>query len=168
MSELAKHPPTTIALAALAALGALFLLFTLLPTFVATSDVPQPRALANINLPEIDQAPFDRYAPIADRPLFAVDRRTETSGAPGTGDGRSSLSDYRLAGVIITKDVRIALVERLTSHQVVTLHPGDDLDGRHVDDITVDGVQLHDARGAATLSAPKAKGGGWHYSGNTQ
>jgi hypothetical protein len=168
MSARAGYPPLTIGLCAVAALGALCLAATLAPTWVATPEMPTPRALASISIPEFEQPTFDRYAVIADRPLFAPDRRSESAAAGAPGTGQSQLSDYRLAGVIISKDASIALVERLASHQVVTVHPGDDLDGRHVEDITADGVALRDARGLAMLSIPKPKSPGWRYAGNNQ
>jgi hypothetical protein len=164
MNALVKHQPLTIVLAALALLGALLLALSLAPTLVAAPDTPKPRATAEVYLPDIDQVPLARYAVIGAKPLFAPDRRTETAGAtPGTANGQPSLADYRLTGVIISKDVRLALVERMASHQVVTVRPGDDLDGRHVNDISADGVELRDAHGVTMLSVPKLKSSGWHY-----
>jgi hypothetical protein len=110
-------------------------------------------------VPRLDLPPYESFTVIAERPLFDASRYGEGSSA-GDG-GPPALSTYRLAGLVLSGSVRLALIERVPSKQVVTVHPGDTLDGRHVDDVRADGVHLSAGSDAAVLTAPKPKGSGW-------
>jgi hypothetical protein len=115
----------------------LALLATLLPSlpFAPRGESIVPHALA---LPPPDRRPLTEYAAIWEKPLFRLAHDRDAA-APGA---LRPLSDYRLVGVVIAKDAKFALIERSDSRQVVTLHIGDDLDGRRVDDIRMGGVLL--------------------------
>lgn len=68
------------------------------------------------------------------------------------------LSEYRLAGVVLAAGTKLALVERRSAKQVVTLHVGDDLDGRRVEDITTEGVRLNGGSTHELLAVPRLNG----------
>lgn len=133
------------------AAGLLALLGVMLPSsaFLPRIETMEPRAAA---LPQTDRRPLADYASIWERPLFNPGRRKNTAPPSSPDQTLRPLSDYRLVGVVVAKDTKFALIERNDSNQVVTLHVGDDLDGRRVDDIRMDGIALN---GSEFLAMPR-------------
>lgn len=146
----------TAFLSAWIAAGSAAVLAALLPSPALPprgKDAP-PRAAV---LPPTDRRPLEAYAAIWQKPLFNRDRQgmEKPPSSLAREEGLRPLSDYRLVGVVIAKDVKFALVERSDSKQVVTLHLGDDLDGRRVDDIRIGGIVLN---GSEFLPMPHPPG----------
>jgi hypothetical protein len=141
----------TLLLCVLATAGLLALAMALLPTPGFTPSMEQ--SLPRVVLPPADRRPLAEYSPIFDKPLFNPGRR-KNAGAESVmqTQGLRPLSDYRLVGVVVARDTKFALVERNDSNQVVTLHVGDDLDGRRVADIRIGGVVLN---GSEFLAMPR-------------
>jgi hypothetical protein len=157
----AKFPPLTIAAAAAAALGLLALMLTPVPATLfgggaATAGVAMPQApsLSAVEIPA-----FVEFRAIAEKPLFNPGRAPDPS-APDVAakSALAPLSDYRLAGVVLSGDTKLALVERRQSKQTVTLRPGDTLDGRHVDAIAPDGVHMSGGPAPELMAMPRVPG----------
>lgn len=161
MMRLGTFPPLTIALAAAAGAGLLALILVLAPSIVfAPHAAAGIRPLRAIALPPADARPFEDYAAIAAKPLFNPARQKDPL-PPPEGEEKDvlpPLSDYRLVGIVIARESKLALVERRAAKQVVTLHTGDDLDGRRVDDIRPNGVVLSGGAAPELLAIPKADG----------
>lgn len=164
MTRLTDYPPLTLALAFTAGLGTLVLTTVLLPSWVvlpSDAHLPDP-AMPSLTFAQPDKRPFQDYTTIIDHPLFNPGRQKDApppSATPATL--MPALSNYRLVGVLISKGARLALVERRSAHEIVTLHAGDILDGRHVDDIKGTGVSLSGPSGNEWLTIPKANGDAW-------
>jgi hypothetical protein len=67
-----------------------------------------------------------------------------------------SADTYRLVGLILSPELRIALVERTASGDVLHLHPGDAVDGWTVRSVEAAGVTLAAQNATAELKIPKA------------
>jgi len=164
MRRLTDYPPLTLALAFAAGLGALVLATVLLPSWIvlpSEAHLPDP-ALPSLAFAQPDMRPFQDYAIIIDRPLFNPGRRRDAPPPTATpATLMPALSNYRLVGVLISKGARLALVERRSAHEILTLHAGDQLDGRQVDDIKGTGVSLSGPSGNEWLTIPKANGDPW-------
>jgi len=164
MIRLQDHPPLTLGLTLATGLGAIVFASVLLPSWIA---LPAAAHLGDPALPSLafaqpDSRPLSDYAAIADRPLFNPNRQKDApKPSPGSATLMPALSNYRLVGILISKDARLALVERRSSHQIVTLYAGDQLDGRHVDDVKGTGVSLSGPAGIEWLTIPKANGDPW-------
>ncbi len=163
MTRLASHHPLTIALSALAATGLIASIFTALPSLVWTSGSARAAGPPiRVAIPQIVQRPYEYYAAITDRPLFNPGRQKDPSPPSAAALAQlPPLDTYRLVGIVISKEIKLALVERKAAQQIVTLHQGDMLDGRRVDDIRNTGLELSGASGAEILSMPRAKTGAW-------
>jgi hypothetical protein len=165
MTRVQDTPPLTLALALATGLGMFVLATVLLPAWIT---VPSEELhLINPAIPLLafarsDPRSLSDYASIVDRPLFNPGRRKDAPLPTATAAPlMPALSSYRLVGLMISKDARLALVERRTAHQIVTLHAGDQLDGRHVEDIKGTGVYLSGPSGNEWLTIPKANGDPW-------
>lgn len=170
MTALSNRHPLTVMLGALAALGLAALLLTLLPSLVWVSAPNRITAAPDeVPVPRLEQNAFEDYKAVIDRPLFNPGRLKDPP-PPNTATAAQlpSLGDYRVAGIVIAGTVKLALVERKATKQVVTLHPGDMLDGRHVDDINETGLTLSGTNGAEVLTMPKPSTGRWSIAAHHQ
>jgi hypothetical protein len=161
MSAIADHPPATIASVVLASIAAFALTMTFLPStlFLGDRELPAPIRLKRISLPSLDIAPFEHYGIVFEKPLFNPGH--EPDPAPAAEAAKSALpalSGYRLAGLVLAGRLRMALVERRDAKQTITLHIGDDLDGRRVEDITAEGVRLSNGSARELLAVPRVNG----------
>jgi hypothetical protein len=102
------------------------------------------------------------YEDIVNRPLFNPDRlpdpvapvapgATPVAGATSLGD----LSQFRLVGIAGDGVTRLALVQK-TGGSMMTLRPGDSLDGWTVADITAKGVAITGGGRKEFLTIPRA------------
>lgn len=161
MKRLGDFPPLTIALGAATGCGALALLAVLLPATLFFRDAPSaniatPRLAA---LPPPDTRPFEDYDQVFERSLFNPGRQADPKPpADAAKSQMPALSDYRLVGIVLMKGVKLGLVERRSTKQVVTVHPGDALDGRRVDDISADGIRLSGGAAPELLAMPRVNG----------
>ena len=161
MKRLGELPPATIGLGAAAGCGAIALVAALLPATLffrdtASADIAVPPLTA---LPRVDVRPFEDYNTVFERPLFNPGRQADPKPpAEAAKSQLPALSEYRLVGIVLMKGVKLGLVERRSSKQVVTVHPGDALDGRHIDDIGADGIRLSGGTGAEVLAMPRVNG----------
>jgi hypothetical protein len=98
-----------------------------------------------------------RYRPVFEQPLFNPGRaRDPVAPSPTAAPSTPALSEFRLVGIVTSSSAKFALVEQRTTHQVLTLHPGDAFAGRQVKDIVEAGVDLTGPLGAERLTVPKA------------
>jgi len=156
-----RFPPLMAVSAAGAAMGLLALLLVLLPATLfsggaATTSVTLPREpkLAAVEIP-----PFREFEDVIDRPLFNPARAPDPlPPAQAAKSALPALADYRLVGIVLMKGTKLALVERKQAKQVVTLHPGDELDGRRVENIGSDGVELSGGPVRELLAMPRISG----------
>jgi hypothetical protein len=161
MKPLGEFSPVTIALGAAAGCGAVALLAVLLPaTFflqdTASANVGMPHMTA---LPPSDVRPFEDYNGVFERPLFNPGRQSDPKPAAEAAKSQMpALSDYRLVGIVLMKGVKLGLVERRSAKQVVTVHQGDTLDGRRIDDIGPDGIRFSGAAAPELLAMPRVNG----------
>jgi len=153
MTKLASTPPMTILLAFLCGTGLLALLLTFLPSFVWSDEIAAD-TMVRIELPNIAPRSLEAYRVIAEKSLFNLGHVADPS-PNNPAPQIPTLDSYRLVGLVLAGDVKLALVERKSVKQVVTLHEGDMLDGRHVDDISETGVALSGTTGPEILSMPK-------------
>jgi hypothetical protein len=160
--SLSGRPPLLTMTSALAAVvGLIALLMVLLPTALfgggaPTNSVTPPHvpAIARLDLPTLET-----FKGIIDRPMFNPGRAPDPQPpAEAAKSALPALSDYKLVGLVLTKGTKIALVERRQAKQIVTLHPGDEIDGRHVEDIGSDGVHLSGGPVRELLSMPRIAG----------
>ena len=167
MTEILNHPPQTVALAAFTGASVLALLLVLLPSPVFSPDarIRSETSPPAISRADLEQPPITAYAVIADRPLFNVGRKKDVAPLPVAVATLPALTSYRLAGIVLSSQTRLALVEKIPSKQIVTLKPGDMLDGRHVDDVE-EGTVVFSAQGATEiLTIPRISG--WSRAGDT-
>ncbi len=161
MTRLGELPPATIALGAAAGCGAIALLAVLLPATLFFRDTATASVAPShpATLPLADIRPFEDYNAVFERPLFNPGRQADPRPPAETAKSQlPALSDYRLVGIVLMKGVKIGLVERLSGKQVVTLHPGDALDGRRVDDIGPDGIRFSGGAMPELLAMPRLNG----------
>jgi hypothetical protein len=161
MKRFGELPPATIALGAAAGCGAIALVAVLLPATLfardkASAGVTVPHLTA---LPPAESRPFEDYDAVFERPLFNPGREADPKPpAEAAKSQLPALSEYRLVGIVLMKGVKLGLVERRSSKQVVTVHPGEALDGRRVGDIEADGIRLSGGAGPEVLAMPRASG----------
>jgi hypothetical protein len=161
MTRLGELPPVTIVLGTAAGFGILAFLAALLPATLFVRDtVSAKSAVPNVSsLPMADIRPFEDYKEIFAKPVFNPGRQADPQPpAEAAKNQLPALSDYRLVGIVIMKDTKLGLVERRSSKQVVTVHPGDALDGRRVDDVTQDGIHLSGGATRELLAMPRVNG----------
>jgi len=159
MTKLANTPPMTILLAFFCGAGLLTLFLTFLPSLVWSDEIISDPAV-RIEFPTVATRSFESYAVIAEKPLFNPGHMADPS-ITNPASQIPTLDSYRLVGIVLAGNVKLALVERKAVKQVVTLHAGDTIDGRHVDDITESGVALSGSSGPEILSMPKPTRQGW-------
>lgn len=158
MRTLSKKTSQSLSLTAFAASGALAFSAVLLPSPVRLDvyrsiEIVSPELRYPADNPDI---PRDALSIITERPLFNVDRQQDP--APQMQSQLPALDNYRLAGVIVTGETSIAIIEKKTSKATVTLKVGDLLDGRTVKEITAAGVSLSGQATSEMLTIPKATG----------
>ena len=168
MTKLSDNSPLTLALAVAAAVCALALILVLVPSPVFAPDANIFSATGNVptlTRADLDQPPLSAYAAITERPLFNEGRKRDVAPVTVTSAGAlPALTSYRLAGVVLSSGTRLALIERIAAKQIVTVKPGDMLDGRHVDDVE-DGTVVFSSQGATeTLTIPIVSG--WSRGGD--
>jgi general secretion pathway protein N len=102
------------------------------------SDVEAPPLASEVDLHEVlpPLPPFEHFAAIRDRPLFNPDRRPEMEAVVDTDNGEDSGQeeppppiDVAITGIIITPDLRIAMVRPRGSNESVVLREGMPLPG---------------------------------------
>jgi len=87
-----------------------------------------PRALAALppagNPADLPQPlPLEKFALVWQKPLFSPDRKPVAHAA----DGGSNLGDLELTGIILTPDLRMALLHDKNGNKQVRLHEGESL-----------------------------------------
>jgi hypothetical protein len=102
------------------------------------------------------------YEEIVNRPLFNPDRVPDpvVAATPGAGPsaGGSSLGDisqFRLVGIAGDSVTRLALVQK-SGGSLMTLKPGDSLDGWTITDISAKGVAISGGGRREFLTIPRA------------
>lgn len=155
MISLRTQPPLTVLLAIAGATGFLAFLATLLPSFVIVAPVkaalPSDRPLQLT----LENTPQSHYADMTARPLFSEGRRPGAS--PSKEAALPPLDNYRLVGILTKPGFALALVERKTTKEIVSLKAGDNLDGRSVVQVDVSGVSLSGGGDSEKLVIPKAQ-----------
>lgn len=116
--------PILVAIAVL--LGAVLLL--LLSGIGRGARWDAPRALAALppagNPADLPQPlPLEKFALVWQKPLFSPDRKPVAHAA----DGGSNLGDLELTGIILTPDLRMALLRDKSGDKQVRLHEGESL-----------------------------------------
>ncbi|MDQ3511455.1 MAG: general secretion pathway protein GspN [Pseudomonadota bacterium] len=84
-------------------------------------------------LPQVRTTPpsrlgnLEQYSEVANRPLFAVDRRPQPFSLQGQGDPTETAStfDYVLTGVLLTPDFRMATLQPPDGSDTVRVHEGE-------------------------------------------
>ncbi len=146
-----------LAPAAFAASGLLALVAVFLPSLVFYDSPPPDAAIAAPS--RVVVPPLSNYAAIVWRPLFNDGRRRDPPPpppAPPKPPPPPSAEHYQLVGIILSSDLRMALVARRADGQVAHLHVGDMLDGWTVNAIDASGVQLSGPGGTTQLTIPHA------------
>ncbi len=139
-----------------------------------------------VDVPETGLESLDRYTAITDRPVFFSDRRLpvvemvavdEEEAPPDLSGEDGTVDDLRavVAGIIITPDVRLAMVRDQAANKTVMLREGMSLDGdqaawrldliepRRVQFVSVDGreseleLKVNTAGLSAGASTPPAR-----------
>lgn len=83
--------------------------------------LPQVRTTAPPRLGSLEQ-----YSEVANRPLFAVDRRPQPFALQGTGDAEAARAfDYVLTGVLLTPDFRMATLQPPDGSDTVRVRVGE-------------------------------------------
>ncbi|GEM_PF-1537331 len=157
----ADQPPLTWALGGIAAAGVAVLATAIVPSvlFLPHADAPDlPKFSARL---APAGASVGMYRVVFEKPLFNPLRAKDPVSPVQTGSTPAvpALSEFRLVGVVTSKDTGFALVEQRSTKQVVTLHPGDTFAGRQVKAIVESGVDLAGPSGAERLTVPKAESG---------
>lgn len=153
-----KKAPSSLSLKLFAALGAVAFSSVLLPsplrlTASRTVETASPKLLYPADTPSM---PRDALTLIAEHPLFNADRQQDP--APQMLAQLPALDNYRLAGVVVTGETRIAIIEKKASKTTVTLKVGELLDGRTIKEIFAEGVSFSGLTGPEMLTIPKAAG----------
>jgi general secretion pathway protein N len=146
---------------AFAASGLMAAIAVLLPSWVIV-EPPPPEPPVAVPAP-IVVGPATEYAAISMRPLFNIERRRDPPPpppAPPKPPPLPSVGNYRLVGLILSPDLRMALVMRRQDGREVQLREGDALDGWTVKEINATGVRLSGAGAATELTIPKAASSG--------
>jgi len=137
----------------LAVLGAV-----LLPSLVFVGGItPEaPIDSARFAVSRQNTEPLANYTAIASQSLFNEGRRPDPLPPPPAPakPALPGVETYRLVGLILSPDLRIALVER--GGEVMHLHSGDPLDGWTVQSVEAEGVKLAAQNTTVELKIPKA------------
>lgn len=158
MRTTSKRASSSLPLKLFAASGAVAFLAVLLPSPLRlnaykTVETASPKLLYPADTPSM---PRDALALIAEHPLFNADRQQDP--APQMLAQLPALDNYRLAGVVVTGETRIAIIEKKASKTTVTLKIGDLLDGRTIKEISAEGVSFSSLAGTEMLTIPNAMG----------
>lgn len=129
------------------ALGALLLTFILMWFVLGRADVSRIEPadvggpdLAGVDLPETGLEELSAFAVITERPAFFVDRRLPVIDADADGEGdESELADVsdepvgalraQIAGIVITPEFKLAMINDETAKRTVVLREGMALEG---------------------------------------
>lgn len=126
-------------------------------------DVPQKLEIRKHPLLQLQAMPaLAEYEDIVNKPLFNADRlpdpvapavpgSTPTAGGSSLGD----ISQFKLVGIAGDSVTRLALVQK-SGGRLMTLKPGDSLDGWTVSDITAKGVAITGGGRKEFLTIPRA------------
>jgi hypothetical protein len=101
-------------------------------------------------------APLSQFTATIQRPLFSPSRRPATVAVPAGPVTTSIETRYRLAGVVITGAVQLAMVTDGTRR--IELGVGDKLEGWTVSHIEQSRLILHSSSGDAVLTVKPAAG----------
>lgn len=158
MRTVSRRASSSLPLKVFAASGAVAFLAVLLPSPIRlnlyrTVETTSPELRYPVDAPSMPQ---DALSLITEHPLFNADRQQDP--APQLQSQLPALDNYRLAGVIVTEETSIAIIEKKTSKTTVTLKIGDLLDGRAVKEITANGVLFSGPAAIEILAVPKAAG----------
>lgn len=141
-------PPGLLALASLG-LGGLVALQLRTPPEVPAAVSPEASIVASApdeaaqlgDTRTFSPRPIETYAGIEARPLFMSSRRPQPPSAPAAG-GQSGHDSLMLAGVILMRDKRIAMIETKRTAGVAVVHEGESVEGWRVDEIAADRVVI--------------------------
>lgn len=161
MRRFAELPSGTSALAAAAAVALLLLVAVLLPATLFGSDgaVADVAAVQLPRMPVASARPFEDYKAVFEKPVFNPNRQADPAPVAEQAKGAlPALSDYRLVGVMLMGGTKLALIERRSTNQAVTLRPGEEIDGRHVEDILQNGVRFSGGDASEFLEMPRIGG----------
>lgn len=146
MTLLSRQTPFGLTLAIAAALGLLALLLVVTPSVASWGWGGSSISMAAEppRLPQFETQSLATYAAIGERPIFNPGHAKDPLPPPPemAKPQLPSLDNYRLAGLVISPNVHIALIERRGNSQVMSLRPGENLDGRTVVDVQEKGVTL--------------------------
>jgi hypothetical protein len=159
MMRLADQPPLTCVLGGVAAAGVAVLATAFVPSVLFPPHAEAPGAPKfSVPIAPLD-AGLGMYRIVFEKPLFNPLRAKDPAATvqAGAAPAVPALSEFRLVGVVTSKDTGFALVEQRSTKQVVTLHPGDSFAGRRVEAIAESGVDLAGPSGAERLTVPKAE-----------
>ena len=102
------------------------------------------------------------YEEIVNRPLFNPDRVPDPvapavpgAGTPAGGSSLGDISQFRLVGIAGDSVTRLALVQK-SGGSLMTLKPGDSLDGWTVTEISAKGVAISGGGRREFLTIPRA------------
>lgn len=158
MRTVSKKPSHNLSLKIFAASGAVAFLAVLLPSplqlnLYRTVETTSPELRYPADTPSM---PRDAISLIVEHPLFNADRQKDPE--PQALSQLPALDNYRLAGVIVTGETSVVIIEKKTSKTTVTLKVGDLLDGRTIKEITADGVSFSGPVATETLAIPRVTG----------
>jgi hypothetical protein len=160
MTKIFEMPPLTLAIAAAIALAGLILVTAALPSVFFAPDVAAPSVPRIGAIKALDDRAerYGDYAVIFKQPVFNPGRVKDPVLPPASAAlSIPSLSDFRLVGIVISTDTRMALVEQRSTNQVLTIRPGGVFAGRRVVNILESGVDLAGPSGSERLVVPKAE-----------
>jgi hypothetical protein len=115
---------------------------------VVIADAPQSDTTIDPALMRVARSrplPLANYTIVVAEPLFNEGRRADPlppPPAPPKPPPLPGVESYRLAGLVLSPEVRLALVSRPQGGELVRLHPGDLLDGWTVEAVDATGVTL--------------------------
>lgn len=155
-------PGSTRVLAATLAAGVTLAVYVMIPSplsYLAWSGAEPPQVRMP-NIPKLrEPAKIEAYASIAARPLFNADRKPDPLPPPPEPPKPkivlADLNQFKLVGVIVSGESRIALVRRAGT-STLTLRVGDTLDGWKVEKIDAQGVGLSGGDRQDSLKIPQA------------
>jgi hypothetical protein len=153
-------------LAALGILAGVLSLVPLPPSVFGPAPVVPVLKLKKVPTLEMQAVPeLETYADITMRPLFNPERKPYADSAnyaaaagPSGSSAGGDLSQYQLVGLVTAGDVQLAMI-RKSGGRLLTVKPGDRLDGWSVGTIGPDGVTVSSSGGEKLLAIPKAANG---------
>ncbi len=154
--------PFVRAAIAFAGFSLLVLLAVAAPSLVLVS-VPRSDPTLDPALIRVAEArPPTNYEIIAARPLFNDGRRADPPPpppAPPKPPPLPGIENYRLVGLVLSSDVRLALVSRSQGGDLARLRPGDQLDGWTVETVDDTGVTVTGQGNTAHMKVTRAPQG---------